>query len=79
MEAPQPGAGDYLVAQVTVMACAVEALIACHPSQAEVRRIFDQVFGQIVATRQASVQGELGTQLIQRMAEKFFSPPSTVQ
>ena len=74
--ADQPTNQDYLVVQATVLAFAVEALIATHPEPQEVRRIFNQLFGQfqsgILATGGATLAS---TDLARQLAEKIFSSP----
>lgn len=74
---PKPGSIDILTAQITVMSCAVESLIANHPEPEKVRESFDQLFGQIQAGMLVRGMTPLGNQLMQQFADKIFSPPST--
>lgn len=73
----KPGYGDIWTAQIAVLMCAVEALIATHPQPDEVRRVFDQLFGQLQAGILASGATPLATGLMRQLAEKIFSPPAT--
>ena len=73
---PKPGPGDIWTAQTTVLLCAVEALIATHPKPDEVRRVFDQLFGQIQAGLLSSGTTPLGTGLMREIAEHLFAPPA---
>ena len=77
MNLQKPGTQDIFVAQITVMMCAVEALIATHPEPDKVRQQFDQLFGQVQAGSLARGTTPLGTGLMREYAEHLFSPPST--
>ena len=74
---PEPTVADIWSAQITVLMCATEALIATHPNPAEVRRVFDQLFGQIQAESLATGLTPLGSGLMRSFAEKIFAPPDT--
>lgn len=76
-DANAPGPGGIWTAQITVIMCAVEALIATHPRPDEVRRVFDQLFGQIQAGVLARGTTQLGTGLMRSFAEHLFAPQST--
>lgn len=73
----KPGSGDILVAQCTVLLCAVESLIAHHPEPERVRESFDQLLGQIQAGMLAQGMTPAGSRLLRQYADKLFSPPST--
>lgn len=73
----EPGVSDIWTAQITVLMCAVEAIIATNPNPNEVRRIFDQLLGQIQAGLLVSGTTPLGIGLMRQIAEKIFSPPVT--
>lgn len=59
--------------QLHVMWCAVEALIQTHPDQAKLRRVFDQLNGQISAD--LIVQGEPlpAFEVVRRLSAKLFN------
>jgi len=70
---------DYLVIQTSVVMLLVEALIATHPNPDEVRRQFDQLYGQFQSNLLASGTArpehlDIGRQLI----EKIFAPPESI-
>jgi hypothetical protein len=69
---------DILTSQVTVMMCAVEALIATHPAPEAVRQQFDQLFGQIQAGVIARGTKPESLDLAKKLIEKIFSPPENL-
>ena len=73
---PEPSDIDVLSAQSLVTLCAIEALIANHPQPDEVRKVFDQLFGQVSAGLLVSGLTPLGLGLARQFAEKIFSSPS---
>ena len=70
----EPSATDLFTIQITVLNCAVEAIIATHPEPEKVRATFDQLFGQIVAGVLVSGGATpAATQLAKQFAQKLFS------
>lgn len=69
---------DIWTAQITVMMCAVEALIATHPKPEQVRQVFDQLFGQVQSGVAAADTTQPLLDLMRQLAEKFFLPPETL-
>ena len=75
---PEVSPQDYLVLQITVAMCAIEALIATHPNPALVRRSFDQLYGQFQAYALASGLAHPDHLAVAKpLVEKLFSPPET--
>ncbi|MYM92394.1 hypothetical protein [Duganella vulcania] len=63
---------DIATIHSSVIACAVDALIATHPDPESVRRVFDALFAQASAT--LIVQGEPleAFKLARRFADRLF-------
>ncbi len=72
---PKPGNGDIWTAQLAVLMCAVKALIEASQQPDEVRRVFDQLFGQLQAGLLLSGTTLLGTDLMRQFAEHLFASP----
>ena len=69
----EPGIGDILTTQLAVLSCAVEALVVTHPRPEELHRIFDQLFGQVLAGVLSSGGATpAGAELAKRFAYKLF-------
>lgn len=71
---------SVLEVRLTVMFCAIEALIAEHPRPVELRKTFDQLFDQVLAGLIASGASRDEVSLARKIVEKWFenrpfSPP----
>ena len=64
---------ELLTAQVTVLLCAVEALISNHPNKEQVKQTFDLRYGQIQAGLLTSGTTPLGTSIFKDVANVLFS------
>lgn len=69
---------EMTTVQITVLSCAVEALIATHQRADEVRRVFDQLFGQVLAGCLATGTTPAGAAAMREYAQKVFLPPETL-
>jgi len=69
----QAGIADVFTLQISALTLAVRALIATHPDPAAVRRVFDQLFGQ-VQTGPAALESSIEARLLAKyFAEGLFS------
>jgi ribosomal protein L17 len=64
---------SLLTAQVSMALFAVEALIATHPKPEEVRRVFDEIFGQFQVGIISTGSSIEASNLLRQIADKVFT------